>query len=265
MLNLAITGVAGRMGRTLVEAIASAPGVQLSAAIQRPESSILGLDAGELVGVGKLGVPIVATPDQAEFDCLVDFTLTEPSMQYLDYCQRKGKNIVIGTTGFSSDQLARIESARAEIPVLLAPNTSVGVNLCFALLKQAAMVLGDDVDIEIMESHHRNKIDAPSGTAVRMGELIADSLGRDLQECAVYGREGLSGPRDRNTIGFATTRAGDIVGEHTVMFAGEGERVEISHKSSNRMTFANGAIRAAKWLANQQPGFYDMQDVLGLK
>jgi 4-hydroxy-tetrahydrodipicolinate reductase len=173
--------------------------------------------------------------------------------------------MVIGTTGFTGEQQYQIERASSNIPIVLAPNMSVGVNLCFALLRQAAQVLANDVDIEIMETHHRHKLDSPSGTAVKMGEVIAETLGRDLEQCAVYGRQGISQPRDRKTIGFATTRAGDVVGEHTVLFAGEGERIEISHKASNRQTFARGALRAALWIADKKPGLYDMQDVLNLK
>lgn len=266
MLKIAVTGVTGRMGRVLVQAIAAADQNEmvLSAAIQRPESSMLGADAGELSGIGHLGIPIVASLDQVEFDLLIDFTLVEPCLQHLDYCRRHHKMMVIGTTGFDKVQRQMIADAGKEIGVVFAPNMSVGVNLCFHLLKQMSQVLGDDSDIEIIETHHRHKLDAPSGTALRLGEVIADSLGRNLQDCAVYGREGLSTARDPKTIGFATVRAGDVVGEHTVMFASEGERVELTHKASSRMTFAKGALRAASWLKDQPTGLYDMQDVLGL-
>lgn len=266
MLKIAVTGVTGRMGRVLVQAIAAADQNEmvLSAAIQRPESSMLGADAGELSGIGHLGIPIVASLDQVEFDLLIDFTLVEPCLKHLDYCRRHHKMMVIGTTGFDNVQRQMIADAGKEIGVVFAPNMSVGVNLCFHLLKQMSQVLGDDSDIEIIETHHRHKLDAPSGTALRLGEVIADSLGRNLQDCAVYGREGLSTARDPKTIGFATVRAGDVVGEHTVMFASEGERVELTHKASSRMTFAKGALRAASWLKDQPTGLYDMQDVLGL-
>ena len=265
MLKLAITGVAGRMGRAVVEAATENSEVQVSAAVHRPGSSFLGMDAGELVGVGAIGVPITPSLDDTDFDCLIDFTLVDSALENLRFCRANSKAIVIGTTGFNEQQQLEIKAAGSDIAVVWAPNMSVGVNLCFALLEQAAAVLGDEADIEIMETHHRNKLDSPSGTAIRMGEVIANTLGRDLKQCAVYGREGLSEPRDRNTIGFATTRAGDVVGEHTVLFASDGERVEITHKASNRQTFAKGALRAATWLQDQQPGFYDMQDVLRLR
>ncbi|MFT5611679.1 MAG: 4-hydroxy-tetrahydrodipicolinate reductase [Polaribacter sp.] len=265
MLKLAITGVAGRMGRAVVQATAENPAVQLSAAVHRPGSSFLGVDAGQLAGVGTLNVPITRGLENADFDCLVDFTLVDSALENLRFCRANNKAIVIGTTGFDEPQRLEIKAVGADIRVVLAPNMSVGVNLCFALLEQAAAVLGDEADIEIMETHHRHKLDSPSGTAIRMGEVIATTLGRDLKQCAIYGREGLSEPRDRNTIGFATTRAGDVVGEHTVLFASEGERVEITHKASSRQTFAKGALRAALWLQDQPSGFYDMQDVLGLR
>jgi len=186
-------------------------------------------------------------------------------MEYLDVCRRSGKSIVIGTTGFNEQQKALISVVAREIPIVMAPNMSVGVNLSLKLLEMTAKVIGDYTDIEVIEAHHRHKVDAPSGTALRMGEVVAATLGRDLKDCAVYGREGDTGERERKTIGFSTIRAGDIVGEHTVMFADEGERLEITHKASSRMTFAKGAVRAASWLRNKPAGLYDMQDVLGLK
>jgi 4-hydroxy-tetrahydrodipicolinate reductase len=186
-------------------------------------------------------------------------------MNHLGICRRAGKRMVIGTTGFSPEQRALIESAAESIGIVLAPNMSIGVNLSFKLIQLAAKVMGNYTDIEIIEAHHRHKVDAPSGTALRMGEIVAEELGRDLSECASYGRQGHTGERDRSTIGFSTIRAGDIVGEHTVMFAGEGERVEITHKASSRMTFANGAMRASVWIMHRLSGLYDMQDVLGLK
>jgi 4-hydroxy-tetrahydrodipicolinate reductase len=265
MLKLAITGVAGRMGRAVVQATTENSAVQLSVAAHRPGSSILGIDAGQLAGVGTLNVPITQSLENTDFDCLVDFTLVDSALMNLRFCRANNKAIVIGTTGFNEAQQLEIKAAGADIRVVWAPNMSIGVNLCFALLEQAAAVLGDEADIEIMETHHRHKLDSPSGTAIRMGEVIANTLGRDLKQCAVYGREGLSEPRDRSTIGFATTRAGDVVGEHTVLFASEGERVEITHKASSRQTFAKGALRAAIWLQDQPSGFYDMQDVLGLR
>jgi 4-hydroxy-tetrahydrodipicolinate reductase len=264
-IKVAVTGAAGRMGRTLVEAIAAAEGLELGAAIEQPGSSLLGSDAGELAGLGKNGVSLVddigAVTD--DFDILVDFTVPQATMANLRACQAAGKKIVIGTTGFTGEQQAEIEQAAASVAVCKASNFSTGVNLCFRLLEMAASVIGDDSDIEIYEAHHRHKIDAPSGTALSMGAVVADTLNRDLDKVAVYGREGQTGARDKDTIGFATVRAGDIVGDHTVTFAAEGERVEITHKASSRMSFARGALRAATWLASQPAGLYDMQNVLG--
>ena len=267
MLNIAVTGAAGRMGRSLIEACTNADDCQLSAAIEQSGNPLLGSDAGELVGLGSLGVKLVDSlfDSSGQFDTLIDFTRPEVTLDNLAFCVANKKNIVIGTTGFSEATKEHISDAAKQIGVVFAPNMSVGVNLCFKLLETAARVIGDETDIEIVEAHHRHKIDAPSGTAIKMGEIVAEALGRDLNDCAVYGREGVTGERDHKTIGFETIRAGDIVGDHTVMFAGLGERVEITHKASSRMTFANGAVRAALWLQNQKPGLYDMQDVLGLK
>ncbi len=267
MMRVAVTGAAGRMGRALIEACHLAEGVRLGAAIERPGSTVIGVDAGELAGVGTLGVSVVAELASVvgDFDVLIDFTRPEVTMDNLAVCLRAGKRVVIGTTGLDAARRGEIAAAAEDIGIVFAPNMSVGVNLCLKLLDMAARVLGDEVDIEIIEAHHRHKIDAPSGTALRMGEVVAAALGRDLKSCAVYGREGDTGERERKTIGFETIRAGDIVGEHTVMFAGLGERVEITHKASSRMTFAKGAVRAAEWLMHKSHGLYDMQDVLGLK
>ena len=266
MLKIAITGVAGRMGKALVEAVSQTESAIVSAAIERPGSSVIGVDAGELAGVGKNDVSVVDALEKAPaFDVLIDFTRPEVTLTNLDICRQRGSAMVIGTTGLDDAQKAKIAETAKEIGIVFAPNMSVGVNLCLKLLEMAARVMGDYTDIEIIEAHHRHKIDAPSGTALRMGEVVAATLGRDLKECAVYGREGQTGERDRKTIGFETIRAGDIVGEHTVMFADIGERVEITHKASSRMTFANGAVRAALWLQNKGKGLYDMQDVLNLK
>jgi len=267
MIRVAIVGAAGRMGRNLIQAVYEAEGKELGAAIERPESSMLGADAGELAAVGKLGVTLVDSLQQVldDFDVLIDFTAPAATMQHVEICRAAGKAIVIGTTGLSEEQKGQLEEASSDIGIMFAPNMSIGVNLCFKLLDMAARIMGDDVDIEVIEAHHRHKVDAPSGTALRMGEVVADALGRDLSECAVYGREGITGERDRNTIGFETIRAGDIVGEHTVMFAAMGERVEITHKASSRMNFANGAVRAVGWIMQKGKGLYDMQDVLGLR
>lgn len=266
MINVAITGAGGRMGRNLIEAVNQAEGIRVSAAIERPGSPLVGMDAGDLVGTDRLDVAIVDSLDAAigDFDVLIDFTTIENTLTNIALCADHGKKVVIGTTGFSDEQKKQISAAAEKTGIIFAPNMSVGVNLCLKLLDLAARVLGDEVDIEVIEAHHRHKVDAPSGTALRMGEVVAEALGRDLNECAVYGREGQTGERDRKTIGFETIRAGDIVGEHTVMFAGIGERVEITHKASSRMTFAKGAARAAHWITQHETGLYDMQDVLGL-
>ncbi|MFT7049264.1 MAG: 4-hydroxy-tetrahydrodipicolinate reductase [Halioglobus sp.] len=266
-IRVAVTGAGGRMGRTLIEAIALAEGLELAAAIERPGSSFVGVDTGELLGQGTNGVCIGddLTVAVDSFDVLVDFTVPDATVANAALCAKAGKTIVIGTTGFTPEQDAELVKASHSIALCKASNYSVGVNLCFQLLDTAARVLGDDSDIEIYEAHHRHKVDAPSGTALSMGEVVAGALGRNLSDVAVYGREGHTGPRDRNTIGFATVRAGDIVGDHTVTFAAEGERVEITHKASSRMSFARGAVRAAAWLVAQPAGQYDMQDVLGFK
>jgi 4-hydroxy-tetrahydrodipicolinate reductase len=267
MTRIAITGAAGRMGRTLIEACQQSGGLSLTVALEHPHSSLLGGDAGELGGVGTLGVHVGQDLADAvdDFDVLVDFTRPEATLANLEVCRATGRRMVIGTTGFSDGQRARINEAARDIAIVFAPNMSVGVNLCLKLLDLAARVLGDEVDVEVIEAHHRHKVDAPSGTALRMGEVVAAALGRDLGTCAVYGRVGHTGERAPGAIGFETIRAGDIVGEHTVMFAGAGERVEITHKASSRMTFARGALRAAAWLMTREPGLFDMQDVLGLR
>lgn len=266
MVKVAVTGAGGRMGRNLIEAIGLAEGVQLSAAIERQGSPLVGMDAGDLIGSEHLDVAIVDSLESvvSDFDVLIDFTIIENTLRNIALCADHGKKVVIGTTGFSEDQKSEISDAATRTGIVFAPNMSVGVNLCLKLLDLAARVLGDEVDIEIVEAHHRHKVDAPSGTALRMGEVVADALGRDLKECAVYGRQGHTGERDRKTIGFETIRAGDIVGDHTVMFAGIGERIEITHKASSRMTFAKGAARAAHWITQHDTGLFDMQDVLGL-
>ena len=266
-MRVAVVGAAGRMGKNLIEAVGMTKGLELTAATEHPDSSLIGADAGEVAGVGKLGVTIAADLAAVvnDFDVVIDFTGLAPTLNHLSICREHGKKIVIGTTGFDDAQKAQIIDASKDIGVVFAPNMSVGVNLCFKLLDMAARVMGDDCDIEIIEAHHRHKLDAPSGTAVRMGEVVADALGRDLAKVAVYGREGQTGERERETIGFETIRAGDVVGEHTVWFATEGERVEITHKASSRMTFAKGAARAAAWLESKDAGLFDMQDVLGLR
>jgi len=267
MTRVAVSGAAGRMGRAIIELTKQTEGMILGGALERSGIAVLGSDAGEIAGIGKLGVAISDNVDQvvAGCDVLIDFSHPVATLEHVEACRKARKRIVIGTTGIDADGRKRIESAAREIAAVLSPNMSIGVNLCFKLLDMAARVLGDTVDIEVIEAHHRHKIDAPSGTALRMGEVVASALGRKLKDCAVYGREGQTGERDRKTIGFETIRAGDIVGEHTVMFAGVGERVEIAHKATSRSTFAGGAIRAAQWVMQKQTGLYDMQDVLGLR
>ena len=267
MIRVAISGASGRMGLTLIQAISQSSTASLTAAIDRADSPILGKDTGDLIGadVSRVIVTKNLSAVMDHFDVLIDFTRPEATLAYLDACHHHaGKKMVIGTTGFTDGQKAQIAEASKDMAIVMAPNMSVGVNLSLKLLEMAARVMGDYTDIEIIEAHHRHKIDAPSGTALRMGEVVAKTLGRDLKDCAIYGREGNTGERDRRTIGFSTIRAGDIVGEHTVMFVDEGERVEITHKASSRMTFANGAVRAAIWLNEKEKGLFDMQDVLGL-
>lgn len=266
MMRVAISGASGRMGLTLIQAVSQSPALTLTVAIDRADSPITGKDTGELIGAEATGVKVTDSLAAVanNFDVLIDFTRPDASMGYIEICQQAGKKLVLGTTGFSDVQKAQIVEAAKATAIMMAPNMSVGVNLSLKLLEMAAKVMGDYTDIEIIEAHHRHKVDAPSGTALRMGEVIAKTLSRDLKDCAVYGREGITGERDRKTIGFSTIRAGDIVGDHTVMFADDGERLEITHKASSRMTFANGAVRAAHWLKDKSNGLYDMQDVLGL-
>jgi len=266
MSNIAIIGAGGRMGKALIEVISVTDGVQLTAALERPDSSLIGVDAGELAGIGRNNVAVVASLETADtFDVLIDFSIPAVTAANAKFCSEHGKKMVIGTTGLNAEQLEQVQGASRSNALCMASNYATGVNLVFKLAELAASVLGDDVDIEISEAHHRHKIDAPSGTALSLGESVAGALGRDLKEVAVYGREGQTGARDRQTIGFATVRAGDIVGDHTVLFPAEGERVEITHKASSRTAFARGAVRAAKWLADKESGLFDMQDVLGLK
>lgn len=265
-VRVAIAGASGRMGRMLIEAVQRQPGVVLSAALEREDSPFVGRDAGELVG-SACGVMIGSEVEAAMqvSDCLIDFTRPEATLAHIAVVRQLKKAMVIGTTGFKPEEKALIAQAAAEVPLVFAPNMSVGVNAVFKLLDVAAKILASGYDVEVFEAHHRFKVDAPSGTALRMGEVVADALGRDLREAAVYGREGVTGERSAETIGFATVRGGDIVGDHTVMFCGLGERVEISHKAGSRMPYATGALRAAAFLKGKSSGLFDMQDVLGLK
>ncbi|GAC25235.1 4-hydroxy-tetrahydrodipicolinate reductase [Paraglaciecola mesophila] len=266
MNKIAIFGANGRMGRVLIEAIDQSQNATLNAAFVRASSSMMGVDVGELAGIGQRGLTVTDanSADFSQIDIVIDFTLPEALEANLALCVQQKKPVVIGTTGLNQQQKDALQRASQHIPIVFAANYSIGVNLLLNLARQTARVMGDTADIEIIEGHHRFKKDAPSGTAVAIGEVIADELGRDLSTCAVYGREGDTGERDHKTIGFATIRAGDIVGEHTALFADIGERIELTHKASSRLTFANGAVKAAVWLKNKPAGLYDMQDVLGL-
>ncbi len=267
MIRIAIAGAAGRMGRNLVKASLSHPQVEFVAGNEQPNSTLIGTDIGELVGEGKLGVTLVGDLESVieQFDIIIDFTAPSNTLNNLALCQKYAKAIVIGTTGFTEEEKRQIDEAAKQVAVVMAPNYSVGVNLVFKLLEKAAKVMGDYCDIEIIEAHHRYKVDAPSGTAIGMGEAIAEAMNHKLSDVAVYAREGITGERSKNEIGFATIRAGDIVGEHTAMFADIGEQVEITHKATDRMTFANGAVKAAVWLADKPASFYTMEDVLNLQ
>lgn len=267
MRRIAVMGAAGRMGKNLIEAVLQAGGAGLTAAVDRPDSSLIGADVGELAALGRIGVPLsgdlVAVLD--DFDVLIDFTHPSVTLRNLAICRAAGKAMVIGTTGFTVEEKKQLGEAAKEIPIVFAANYSVGVNLCLKLLDTAARVLGDEVDIEIIEAHHRHKVDAPSGTALAMGEAIAAAQGKRLADCAVYAREGHTGERAAGSIGFATVRGGDIVGDHLAMFIGEGERIEIAHRSNSRQGYAQGSLRAAHFLAGRGPGLYGMDDVLGLR
>lgn len=267
MTKVGIIGAGGRMGRMLINAVNLAEHASLTAAVEHPQSTLLGADAGEVAGVGKLHVPIVGDLAQVidKVDVLIDFSLPESTEANLRLCQEKQVCMVIGTTGFNQSQQQLLQEAASHTAIVYAGNYSTGVNVSLKLLELAAKAFGDTVDVEVIEAHHRHKVDAPSGTAYMMAETVANTLGRVLKEHAVYAREGHTGERDRKSIGMQTIRGGDIVGEHTVMFIGDGERVEITHKASNRMNFAAGAVRAALWVVSQPAKLYDMQDVLGLK
>ncbi len=264
--RVAIAGCGGRMGRALIEATTAAADCELAGALARADSPLLGQDAGAALGL-RTGVQVVADPRQGLRDaqCLIDFTRPQATLQHLELCQGLGLSMVIGTTGFDPEGLRRIEEAARRIPIVFSPNMSVGVNVVLKLLEQAGRALSSGFDIEIVEAHHRHKVDAPSGTALKMGEAVAKAAGRDLARDAVWSRHGHTGEREPGSIGFSVVRGGDIVGDHTVLFAGIGERIEITHKSSSRATYAEGSLRAVRFLAGRAPGLYDMHDVLGLK
>ena len=266
MIRVAVTGAAGRMGQRIICLVHEAEGMIVSGAIELPLHKLVGEDAGAAAGCGMLGVAITDNLEQAlaDSDVLIDFTFPEVTLANAAICARLGKSMVIGSTGFTPDQRFELVKFAKKTPIVCAPNMSVGVNVCFKVLKDLAKTLGDGFDVEIVELHHNKKKDAPSGTAVRMGEVVAEALGRDYHQVANCHREGFTGERTKEEIGMQTVRGGDIVGEHTVYFIGMGERIELTHRAMSRDMFARGAVRAAAWLANQRPGLYDMQDVLGL-
>ncbi len=264
-LRIAVAGASGRMGRMLIDAVLAAPDCVLAGALDMPGNPALGQDAGAYAG-RNTGVLITADlrAGLGNAQVLIDFTRPEGTLAHLALCRELGIKAVIGTTGFTPAQKAEVAAQAQHIALMMAPNMSVGVNVMLKLLDQAARALSQGYDIEVIEAHHRHKVDAPSGTALQIGEVLANALGRDLKDCAVYAREGVTGERDPSTIGFATIRGGDIVGDHTVLFAGTGERIEISHKSGSRVSYAQGALRAARFLASKHSGLFDMNDVLGL-
>jgi 4-hydroxy-tetrahydrodipicolinate reductase len=264
--KVAVAGASGRMGHMLIEALRASDDCVLAGAIDQPSSPAIGNDASAFLGTAS-GVPvhadIAAGIEHAQV--LIDFTRPEGTLRHLAACRAKGVKMVIGTTGFSDAQKEQIADAARDVAIMLAPNMSVGVNVTLKLLEMAAKALSTGYDIEIIEAHHRHKVDAPSGTALKMGEVIAQAIGRDLKQCAVYAREGVTGERDPSTIGFSAIRGGDIIGDHTVMFAGTGERIEISHKAASRASYAQGSLRAVRFLADKKAGLFDMFDVLGLR
>ncbi len=264
MINICVSGAAGRMGKSLIQAAHIAEFTTLSAALEYLGNDAIGTDAGILAGIDSNGVIVGTELGECQFEIIIEFTTPQATLSHLDYCVKHGKNIVIGTTGFTNQQVEQIRDASTKVGIVYAPNMSVGVNVCLSLVQQAARAFGDTVDIEVIEAHHSRKVDAPSGTALKLGEVVAEELGRTLDDNGVFVRHGVTGARERKSIGFATIRAGDIVGEHTVMFAGEGERVEITHRSNSRMNYAMGAMMAAQWIVEKESGLYDMQDVLGL-
>jgi 4-hydroxy-tetrahydrodipicolinate reductase len=263
-LNVAIAGASGRMGRALIEAVLRGSDAKLAAALEVTGNANVGKDSGELIG-SACGVKIVDDVATAIIGCdvLIDFTSPQGTLNHVAACSKRGVKLVIGTTGFSEVQRQQIADAAQGVAIAMAPNFSVGVNVMFRLLQVASNALGRGYDIEILEAHHRHKVDAPSGTALRMGEIVAQALGRDLKQCAIYGREGITGERKDDTIGFATLRGGDLVGDHSVMFIGAGERLEITHRASSRANYANGALRAARFIMSKPSGLYNMGDVLG--
>jgi len=260
-----VVGAAGKMGNRVIHIIRETPSIELYRAFERPDHPSIGRDIGEVIGLGKLGIPLIGGLKKEGGDVIINFSSPSASLESLEYARETGLAIVIGTTGFNPDQLEKIRGLSKSIRCVLAPNMSVGMNLMFRVVQDVARVLGPEYDIEILEAHHRLKKDSPSGTAVKLGELIAGAIGRNLDQVGVYGRKGMIGERTKEEIGMQVVRAGDIVGEHTVLFGGIGERLEIIHRAHSRDNFARGAVKAALWVVNQPNGLYDMQDVLGLK
>ncbi|WP_423907432.1 4-hydroxy-tetrahydrodipicolinate reductase [Candidatus Spongiihabitans sp.] len=265
MIKLAISGASGRMGRAIIRELDQSGDMEVAAALEHKSCSVIGQDAGQVAGRDNMGVPISANVSDMAFDVMIDFSKPEAVPEHLELCKAGNAAIVIGTTGLNESQNQQIADAASHIPVLFAANTSVGINLCVSLIETASKVIGNVTDIEIIESHHRHKVDAPSGTALLLGEAAAGALATDLSRCGVFSREGHTGERKPGSIGFATIRGGDIAGEHTVMFIGDGERIEITHMVTDRKIFAQGAIRAAHWLSTQQKGLFNMQDALDLR
>jgi 4-hydroxy-tetrahydrodipicolinate reductase len=269
MIKAVVTGAAGRMGSRIINVLSTSEGIRLSGAVERKGHALVGQDSCGPAGLPGGGVLVMITDDLAAAvkagDVLIDFTYPEASLEHAKLCAELGKPLVIGSTGFSQEQLGHISKHVQKVPCVLSPNMSIGVNLCFKILDEVARTIGDDYDMEIVEAHHRMKKDAPSGTAVKMAQVLAKAVKRNLDEVGVYARKGMIGERSKKEIGIQTLRAGDIVGEHTVLFAGKGERIEITHRAHSRDTFAAGAVRAARWVVGKKPGLYDMQDVLGLK
>jgi 4-hydroxy-tetrahydrodipicolinate reductase len=265
MIDIAVAGAAGRMGRAIIAGCQTQDGMRVAQAIERSGSDVIGVDAGQLAQVGAVGTLVSDDIAARPFDVLIEFTNPAATVDHVHFCREHGRAMVIGTTGLDKGDRDVIEQAAAKVPVVLAPNMSVGVNLTLKLLEIAAGVLGDTVDVEVVEAHHRHKVDAPSGTALIMGEQVAAAWGKSLDDIGVFTRHGQVGERPPGSIGFATLRGGDIVGDHTVMFIDEGERVEITHKATSRTIFAAGALRAARWVSGRDPGLYGMRDVLGLK
>lgn len=265
MIKLGVAGACGRMGQAIIRLTEVDPDMTIAVALEHSNSPAIGQDAGAISGIDQIGVPVLEEVGHADFDVMVEFTTPEATLMHAALCREQGKALMVGTTGLSAEQKRQLRDIAREIPVVLAANTSVGINLCVALVETASRVIGKVTDIEIVESHHRHKVDAPSGTALLLGEAIAREIGKSLPEDGVYCRDGHTGPRVEGSIGFSTIRGGDIAGEHTVMFIGDSERIEITHRATDRKIFALGALRAARWLPSQPPGFYDMQDVLSLR